>query len=74
MGNYGSEVIQCPFYMRHDSQTCHLTCESMPPGSSIKSHFSDGKAMRGQIRKYCAGDWKLCPWAKLLLRCKYEEE
>ena len=71
MGQYGSEVIKCPFYLRHDSQTCHLTCESIPPGSLIRNHFEDGKTMRGQIRKYCTGDYQLCPWARLLLKGKY---
>lgn len=73
MGNYGCEIIKCPFYMRHDCQTCYLTCEGMLPGSSIKSHFTDGKTMHGQLRKYCANDYKLCPWAKLLYREKYHE-
>ena len=50
MGQYGSEVINCPFYLWHDGQTCFLTCEGMLSGSSIKSHFENGKAMRGRYK------------------------
>jgi hypothetical protein len=71
MGSYGSEVIQCPFYLRHDGKTCKLSCEGMLPGSSVTSHFLDGTALKGQIRKYCAGDYAGCPWERVLMT-KYD--
>ena len=74
MGQYGSEVIKCPFYLRHDGQTCYLTCEGMPPGSSIKSHFENGKAMRRQLQKYCASDYQRAPGRGCCLRRSTEND
>lgn len=73
MGSYSSTVIQCPFYLSDDPKSCSITCEGMLPGSSIKSHFMNGAAFRRQIGKYCAGDYKSCPWATVLSKVKYEE-
>lgn len=72
MGSYSSTVIQCPFYLHDDPRTCNITCESVLPGSSIKSHFIDGESFRTQIRKYCAGDYKSCPWCRMM-EWKYRE-
>ncbi len=66
MGSYTSADIRCPFYLRDEPKICTITCEGMPPGSSLKSHFLDGQSMRTQIRKYCAADYGKCPWARVL--------
>ena len=71
MGSYSSADILCPFYVHDDPKTCKLTCEGIPPGSTITSHFLNGKAMRGQIARHCAGDYKACPWFRVLWG-KYE--
>lgn len=73
MGSYSSTVIKCPFYLSDDPKSCSITCEGMLPGSSIKSHFMNGAAFRRQIGKYCAADYKSCPWATVLSRAKYGE-
>lgn len=72
MGSYNSAVILCPYYLYDDPKSCNLTCEGMLPGSSIKSHFLDGASIRRQIWKYCAADYKSCPWARVLA-LKYKE-
>ena len=73
MASYSSADVKCPFYVSDDPKTCKLTCEGVPPGSTIACHFLNGKAMRVQIRKYCACDYQLCPWARLLFKGKYGE-
>lgn len=72
MGNYTSVEIKCPFYVRHENKTSTITCEGMLPGSSVKSHLRSGEALRGQIARHCAGDYKRCPWYRVLWG-KYEE-
>lgn len=72
MGSYSSASVVCPYYLSDDPKTCSLTCEGIPPGSSIKSHFLDGRRLREQIKKYCAGDYKSCPWCRVL-EMKYGE-
>ena len=72
MGTYSSSVIECPYYLSDDPKTCSLTCEGVPPGSSVKSHFLSGESMRRQMKKYCAGNYHLCPWARCL-EWKYRE-
>ena len=66
MGTYSSADVLCPFYLRDDPKTCCITCEGMVPGSSVRSHFLNGEALRGQIRKYCAAEYEKCPWARAL--------
>lgn len=72
MGSYSSTVVLCPYYMHDDPKTCSITCEGMLPGSSVNSHFLDGPSIRRQINKYCAGDYKRCPWARMM-EFKYME-
>ncbi len=72
MGSYSSADILCPCYFRDDAKTCTLTCEGLPPGSSVRNHFSSGRAMREQIGRYCAGSYRSCPWAGLLT-IKYQD-
>lgn len=71
MATYTSADVKCPFYLSDNPKTCHITCEGIPPGSTVKSHFSDKKAMQTQIGRRCAGDYKACPWARLLFDGKY---
>lgn len=67
MGQYGSEVIKCPFYLRHDRQTCRLCCVGMDSANCTSlHHFENGKALRRQLQKYCAGDYRRCLWARML--------
>ena len=72
MATYTSADIKCPFYMSDNPKTCHITCEGVPPGSSVKSHFPDKKTMQAHIGRRCAGDYKACPWYRLNW-AKYEE-
>ena len=71
MATYSSTVIQCPFYLSDDPKGCSITCEGMLPGSSVKSHFMNGKDMRDHIMRRCAGDYKACAWFRVLWG-KYE--
>ena len=71
MASYISADIKCPFYMNDNSKTCKLTCEGIPPGSTISSHFLNGAALREQISRRCAGEYEGCPWFRLLWG-KYE--
>ena len=73
MGNYKSVEIKCPFYVRHDNKTSAITCEGMLPGSSVKSNLGNGEALRRQITRHCAGDYRSCPWYRTLWG-KYEAQ
>ena len=72
MSDYLATGVICPYFIRIESQTCHITCESVLPGSSIKNHFLNGEALRGQRKKYCAGSYQNCPWYKIV-NSKFEE-
>ena len=65
MGTYTSVDIGCPFYRRDDPKTSSLTCEGVLPGSTVKSHFGGRDNLQRQIRKYCAGEYRRCPWYKV---------
>ena len=71
MASYTYVDIKCPFYMYDNPQTCKLTCEGVPPGSTITGHFQNGKNMRVHISRRCAGDYKACAWFRVLCG-KYE--
>lgn len=71
MATYSSTDIKCPFYINDNPQTCKLTCEGIPPGSTIANHFLNGKAMHTHIERRCAGDYKACPWYSVLWNGKY---
>lgn len=63
--SYYSSDAKCPFYQHDNIQACTITCEGVLPGSTMKSHFDNRAALRGQIQKYCAGDYEVCPWYKV---------
>ena len=72
MGDYLAAGINCPYFVRYESKTCHLTCEGVLPGSSVKSHFLNGESLRGQRKKYCAGNYQDCPWYRIV-NSKFKE-
>ena len=65
MASYNAADVKCPFYRRDDPKTSSLTCEGVLPGSSVKSHFGGKKELQRTIRRFCAGDYKTCPWYKV---------
>ena len=67
MGTYLSGFVKCPFYRRDETKTGSLTCEGVLPGSSLKSHFGTKTELEAQIRKYCAEDYKQCPWYRAVM-------
>lgn len=73
MGSYNSADVLCPFYRRDEPKTGTLTCESILPGGTMKTHFGTKDALRRQIRRYCAGDYKRCPWYHIV-SYKWEQE
>ncbi len=73
MSSYNSAIVLCPFYVRDDPKTGSITCEGVPPGSSVRNHFTSGRALNAQIGKYCAGAYRKCPWARLLELGKYAD-
>lgn len=66
MGSYTSADVKCPFYIQDEPKTCHLTCESVLPGGSIKTHFRNKQALTERIEKYCIRDFKACPWYQIV--------
>ncbi len=67
MGTYLSGFVKCPFYRRDESKTGSLTCEGVLPGSTLKSHFCNRDELEAQIWKYCAGDYRKCPWYRAVM-------
>ena len=65
MASYTSADILCPFYRRDDPKTSSLTCEGVLPASTVRSHFGGRDTLNRQIKKYCAGNYKKCPWYKI---------
>lgn len=58
MGKNEETYAKCPFYKWEEKQT--LRCEGV-------SHAFDSKADRREFeRMACKGDWKRCPFARLL--------
>ena len=72
MASYYSVDVKCPFYMCDDPRACTITCEGVLPGSTVKSHFPDKKAIHSQIGKHCAGDYRGCPWYQVV-SIQYEQ-
>ena len=67
MASYTSVDVKCPFYLRHDRQTCRLWCAGMDSADCTRLyHFNNGKAFRRQFQEYCAGDYRRCLWAQML--------
>lgn len=73
MGTYTSADVLCPYYEKDIPKTCSLVCEGILPGSRIKSYFPDREGIQKQMRKYCAGDYKSCPWY-LTVTGRYEHK
>ena len=71
MSSYRSADIKCPLYRRDDPRTRRLSCEGLFPGSLFHSVFRDKVALDAQIDRFCAGDYKTCPWYAFLLNQKY---
>ena len=72
MATYTSADIGCPYYLRDDPKTYRLTCEGLFHNSMSKSWFRNKRDMMDHIGRYCAGNWKLCPWYQLLSGVKYK--
>ena len=66
MGTYTSADVKCPFYRRDDPKTCSLTCESVLPGGSVKTHFGTKANLMDHIGKYCAESYRTCPWYQIV--------
>ncbi len=66
MASYNSADVQCPFYRRDEPGQGNLTCESVLPGGTVRTHFATREALQTQIRKYCAGDYRGCPWYQVV--------
>ena len=60
--SYRDADMECPYFLRIESQTCHLTCEGVLPGTSVKSHYLNKEALYAHTAKFCAGDYQSCPW------------
>lgn len=45
----------------------------MLEGSSTKTTFASREALRAQITRHCAGDFRHCPWYIALMSAKYNE-
>jgi hypothetical protein len=71
MASFASTVIECPFYLSDEARS--LTCEGMLEGSSTKTTFASREALRAQITRHCAGDFRHCPWYIALMSAKYNE-
>lgn len=59
---YSSPGAQCPFYRMEEPNTIH--CEGVIPDSTIQLYIK--KAPAKYRLRYCCGDWKCCPIAKML--------
>ncbi len=73
MGTYTSADVLCPFYEKDVPKTCSLICEGILPGSRIKSYFPGRAEIQKHMKKYCAGDYRRCPWYGIV-RSRYEEK
>ncbi len=62
MSSYTNADVQCPFFQDLSASTAALKCEGVLPGSSVKSHFGSHAALNRQLGRFCAGDYKRCPW------------
>ena len=58
--------VCCPYFERLDQQTCHITCEGILPGSTVKCHFRNGGALKDALRQYCCQKASECPWRHFL--------
>ena len=73
MGSYSSADVLCPFYEKDIPKTCSLVCEGILPGSRVKFYFPDREGIQRQMRKYCAGDYRRCPWCAVVT-ARYDRE
>lgn len=69
--SYRDADMRCPYFLRIDPSTCHITCEGVLPGQTYKGHFQSKAAMYEAAGRRCAGDFKACPWYRLLTGGKY---
>ena len=64
--SYFSSDVRCPYYQHDNVKESTITCEGVPPGSSIKFHFNGKAGLSQQIRERCAGSYDVCPWYRLI--------
>lgn len=73
MSDSRNRPIRCPYYIRHETKTCKLACEGLFGEATMQHHFDNGRALRDQLRKFCAGDFAGCPWERVI-DMKYGED
>ncbi len=73
MGSYTSADVLCPYYEKDIPQTCSIVCEGILPGSRIKCYFQNRRAIQWHMGKYCAKDYRTCPWY-VVMTDRYERE
>ena len=66
---YNEVIAKCPFY--RSDRPFVIVCEG-PKDDAVTAHrFKVKKSYIGYLRKFCGGDYKSCPYYKIL-EAKYE--
>lgn len=62
--------VKCPFYKYEDGKKS-ITCEGISDACITRVIFVTKEKQRVQLQKTCCGDYKKCPFYKILME-KYE--
>lgn len=69
--NYSDKNVKCPFFVS-SRQPRVIKCEGII-SEQCQNEFSTDFNRRAHFEKYCCGDYKNCPIAKIIIK-KYDFE
>lgn len=69
--NYIDKNVECPFYVSGDRPRV-IKCEGIL-GKQCQNEFFTNLDKQAHFFKYCCGDYKNCPIAKIIIE-KYDSE
>lgn len=68
MSSYNSVDVLCPYYQYEDTKHSCMICEGMLPGSTMRSRFRSGAALRRHLAVFCCDAYEKCPWCRILMQ------